>query len=295
MWTLLLALSALAAPVTFQVNDALVKDRPVEGVRVRAQAGGEPMDLGSTDPSGVLVADLAPGTWQIAYGKAGYVPIPASATVIPPEGSTITSALSPLLEATGDVGHTRVQIVLTWGSEWSDARDLDAHLVCGPDGTEVYFAERDHELPSHEMRLDVDDMDWGGPETITLVDPPPGRHEYFVRNYSGGASTLGTSDVIVRVVFGDEPVGEFRPLADAESQDWLPFAALVVEADGRPRIEPFSADALARGDDRRTGWGFARAGGCDTACLGGFLCPIGGLVIFMFAASWGRLARRWFK
>ena len=28
MWTLL-ALSALAAPVTFQVNDALVKDRPV--------------------------------------------------------------------------------------------------------------------------------------------------------------------------------------------------------------------------------------------------------------------------
>jgi len=58
----------------------------------------------------------------------------------------------------------------------------------------------------------VDDTDWGGPETVTLTDPPPGSHVYWVHDYSGPPATLGTSDVVVRVVIGEQEAGEFRIL-----------------------------------------------------------------------------------
>jgi len=283
MWTLLLA-QALAAPVTFQVNDALVKDRAVEGVTIHGTLApdGPPEPLGTTDATGHLGVDLAPGSWRIAYTRAGYVPIPPSATDIPEAGTSITAAVTPLLEATADAGHRRTQIVLTWGSEWSDARDVDAHLVCAADGLEVYFGNKDHAPPGHEARLDVDDVSWGGPETITLIDAPAGRYEYFVRNFSGTDSPLGASDVVVRVVIDDAVGGEFRVPLDVADEDWRPFAALVVEPDGLTRIEAFTPEQIAAGVDRSTRWGYG-GGWTFGECLGAALCLGAGGVPFLAA------------
>jgi hypothetical protein len=275
---------AIGAPVVFQVNDSMVKDRVVPGVEIRAtlEKGGEAESLGRTDSAGRLEIDLAPGTWFVSYRADGYIPIGGSPTPIPEEGGEITTTLSMLLEAQGIVGRRRVQIVLNWGSQWSDVRDADAHLVCACDENfEVYFADKEHLRETHSANLDVDDIDWGGPETITLLDPPPGTYRYFVRNYSGPGSALGESDVVVRVLFGDTFAGEYRVPADLATEDWYPFKSLVVGEDLAPRVVPFTPEERATQADRTSRAGF-RAGcsGCGlwTAIAVGLLF---GAVVFI--------------
>jgi len=272
---------ALAAPVVFQVNDSMVKDRVVPGVEIRAtqQQGQEPQILGKTDAAGRLKADLAPGTWYVSYRADGYIPIGGSATPIPEEGGEITTTLSMLLEAQGIVGKRRVQIVLNWGSEWTDVRDADAHLICACDQHyEVYFGDKEHKTETHSVDLDVDDIDWGGPETITLIDPPPGTYHYFVRNYSGPGAALGASDVVVRVLFGDTFAGEYRIPTDVTAEDWYPFKALVVGEDLTPRIVPFTPEEVAAGADRTSRFAFQGGCGCD-ACMGWTLGVVGLFVL----------------
>ena len=94
--------------------------------------------------------------------------------------------------------------------------------------------------------LDVDDTDWGGPETITLIDPPSGSYRYWVHNFSGPPATLGGADAVVRVIFGDRVAGEYRVPKDITSLVWLPFKAVVVDA-LEMRVVPFTTEELAAG------------------------------------------------
>ena len=125
----------------------------------------------------------------------------------------MTVSLSRLLEAT-ESGGREVRIILNWGSRADQVEDADSHLACpcGARTGHVYYRNRTHEAPDHKVELDVDDTDWGGPETITLTRPVPGTYLYWVHDYSGPPATLGASDVVVRVVIGAEEAGEFRDL-----------------------------------------------------------------------------------
>jgi hypothetical protein len=129
-------------------------------------------------------------------------------------------------------------------------RDADSHLqcACSPEGTHVYFGAKVHRVepslrgpvvPPHAAELDVDDMDWGGPETITLTDPPPGEYRYWVNNYSNNAY-LSASSVVVRVVVGDAVVGEYRIPAELKSREWRPFAAIRVDDRLVATVVPFT-------------------------------------------------------
>jgi len=251
--------SVEALEITFVVNDAFVKDRLLEdaGISIAREAGGEAIAEGVTDLQGHWITELAAGTYFISYRHSGYVPIGSSETKIHTNGQIITTTLSMLLEAEGGDFARRVRIVLNWGSDTSQVQDADSHILCPCENatSHVFFSSKDH---VHEnglengllINLDVDDTDWGGPETITLSDPEPGNYQYWVYNYSGAPERLGTSDVIIRVFFDDELEGEYRVPPDVSDRNWRPFKALIIESDFRPRILPFTDEELSQGLDR---------------------------------------------
>lgn len=240
-----------ALRVTFVVNDAFVKDRFLEGVAVTVTTEGEQgvVFAGVTGSSGEVEAFLAAATYRVSYALEGYVPIGSSETSVHTDGQVITTAMSMLLEAEGSGAERRVRIILNWGSEEEQVRDADSHVLCQCRQGEahVYYVEKNHARDGHTADLDVDDTDWGGPETITIADPPPGEYLYWVHDYSGPPALLGESDVVVRVLFGDTVAGEFHTPSHVVSRTWRPFKALVVEPDLRPRIVRFSEDELASG------------------------------------------------
>ena len=73
------------------------------------------------------------------------------------------------------------RFVLSWGEK---PRDLDLHLV-GPD---FHVSYRDKKSVPNVAKLDRDDTNGYGPETITLDKVKQGtEYKVFVRNYSGEA------------------------------------------------------------------------------------------------------------
>jgi len=263
--------------VTFVVNDATVKDRVLPGVRVLIArgAGEEPTISGVTDANGRFECALAPGPYAVSYVLPGYVPIPDSPTTITGDGQVVTTTLSQMLEAEGAApGERRVRIILNWGSNASQVQDADSHLLCpcGEATAHVYYAAKEHVGSGHAVDLDVDDTDWGGPETVTLHDPLPGNYRYWVYDYSGSGATLGASDVVVRVLANDDLLAELRPPSDVADRVWLPFKMLAVGADLVPHLVPFTSDELAAGADRvipagHEGEGTSAGGSRDQALL----------------------------
>jgi hypothetical protein len=261
-WLLLLTVvgAAAVAPaqtpapvdVRFELNDAHVKGRALEGVAVsvRPVAGSGEVVAGRTGGDGRFTARLPPGTYQVSYRLEGYVPYTSGATEVREEGQLVTVSLSRLLEAT-ESGGREVRIILNWGSRPDQVKDADSHLACpcGASTGHVYYRNRAHEAADHEVELDVDDTDWGGPETITLTRPVPGTYLYWVHDYSGPPATLGASDVVVRVVIGTEEAGEFRIFKGVTKRAWRPFKAIEVGADGRPTLVRFTEDEIAEAAD----------------------------------------------
>ncbi len=246
---------AEAISVTFQVNDSLVKNKLLPGVRVgikRSRGDTDYAATGVTTASGKMMASLPPGEYFVTYLKDGYVPVRDSATQLQREGQLVTTTLSLMLEAAGQAGQRRVQIVLNWGNAEAHVKDADSHLMRLDMSPKLHVFWQHKIYPSSKVSiaLDVDDTDWGGPETVTLLDPPKGRYTYWVHNYSGPPETLGDAGVKVRVLFGDKVEGEFSAPAGVDTRFWRPFAALVIDAMLEPKLVPFSQQELAAAMDR---------------------------------------------
>jgi len=238
--------------VRFDLNDAQVKGRALEGVAVSVSpaAGGGEIASGRTGSDGRWTTRLPPGTYEVSYRLEGYVPYTSGGTEVREDGQLVTVSLSRLLEAT-ESGGREVRIILNWGSRPDQVRDADSHLVCpcNAGGGHVSYRNRTHEAADHKVELDVDDTDWGGPETVTLTRPVPGTYLYWVHDYSGPPATLGASDVVVRVVIGAEEAGEFRVFKGITRRAWRPFKAIEVGRDGRPTLVRFTEDEIAEAAD----------------------------------------------
>lgn len=297
---LLLAL-LLAAPaaaqdvveVTFQLNDALIKDRVVPGARVRASAArgdaAPTLAEGETDAQGRVTLALAPGAVFVDYAAPRYVPLVDSETRVERAGQVITTSLVPDLEGEGPVGPRRLAVVLNWGSDAAHVKDADSHLLHEASGAHVAFHQREQAVDGRLLSLDVDDTDWGGPETITLLDPPAGTYRYWVHAYSSGAA-LGASDVVVRVIDGGRLLLEARPPAACDAV-WSPFEALEVRADGEVLVDAWTEAEVAGGAAAHVAssvsarlWSFATPGPAPSSAptatdeqpplLGCFLCTL---------------------
>jgi hypothetical protein len=237
--------------VYFELNDAQVKGRALHGVEVKVrQPGKGEVASGLTGADGRFLTLLAPGSYEVTYRLHGYVPYTSEATELRGEGQLVTVSLSPMLEATGEIAR-EVRVILNWGSREDQVRDADAHLACacGDESRHVFFRSRRHERAGHVAELDVDDTDWGGPETITLENPPAGSYLYWVHDYSGPPALLGASDLVVRVLIGSEQAGEFRVFRGLTRRAWRPFKAIEVQSDGAPVLVRFTEDEIAEGRD----------------------------------------------
>lgn len=253
----LTAATAAAQPaadvlVRFELNDALVKGRVLPGVSVRVErpGGGGSVNAGQTGADGRWATRLAPGTYEVSYRLEGYVSYTSEATEVREEGQLVTVSLSPVVEATEAMARD-VRLILNWGSRSDQVKDADSHLACacGDATRHVFFRNRKHERAGHAVELDVDDTDWGGPETITLTQPPKGSYTYWVHDYSGPPALLGASDLVVRVLIGGQPAGEFHVFKGLTRRTWRPFKAIRVGGEGGPAVVRWTEDELAEGKD----------------------------------------------
>ena len=177
------------------------------------------------------------------------MPYTSEATEIRADGQLVTVSLSRMLEAT-EAAARDVRIILNWGSRADQVKDADSHLACAcgaPGPPRLLQEPRATTSRGHVVELDVDDTDWGGPETITLTQPAERQlHLLGARLQRPAGACSATSDLVVRVLIGSEQAGEFQVYKGLTRRAWRPFKA--IEVSGR---RPARARALDRGRDRR--------------------------------------------
>lgn len=156
----------------------------------------------NTDARGYIKLPMQPfasqmdASMSLTATKSGYITL---ATDLLVEAGTVLNrrlVLSPVLPP----GKTR--FVLQWADE---PNDLDLHLT-GPD---FHISYRNMKNAPNRAKLDVDELEGYGPETITL-DRIDARHTYdlLVYNYSNDADYKGVE--LLYVYAGDSLVKEIR-------------------------------------------------------------------------------------
>jgi tetratricopeptide (TPR) repeat protein len=180
--------------ISVQVLSATVKDKKIEGAQLFFQKNGENSVAVKTDAAGAARAPKPFGgaddaSVLLIIKKEGYSTLVAKCPC-----SGMTYAISPTMTQLDGL-----RIVLNWGDS---PRDLDSHLVYA--GNHIYFNHKD----GTDARLDVDDTDGYGPETITIDRKAQGqKYIYAVHNYSdktlSNSSSLGSSRAKVFVYVGE--------------------------------------------------------------------------------------------
>lgn len=199
--------------------------KPVAGLTVnlyrhKGNTIGTPVATTTSDAEGLfqftgLQADQY--TIQVAGGE-DYISSRKNACVTADSTQDLDMLVSPKLSGNG------VRFVLTWGNYESGApEDLDAHLV-GPttDGSkfEVYYSSKIYgENDKVFAQLDVDDMEYEGPETITLENTIDGIYTFYVDNYSK-SPTFATSQAQVNVYKGSELVSTYNAPSGTAKDIW---------------------------------------------------------------------------
>lgn len=123
---------------------------------------------------------------------------------------------------------TGVRFVLSWGDEDSGApSDLDSHLfgpaLSGRENAihEIYYSAKTYGVGNKiYSTLDVDETNYRGPETVTIVSPLEGIYYYYVYNYSGSPS-LSSSSAQVDVYSGSDLLTTYNVPTNSDSTgDW---------------------------------------------------------------------------
>jgi hypothetical protein len=155
--------------------------------------------------------------------QSQHVDAVTNVTVTAGSPQNVTMAMSPLLAA------GQLQIVVTWGRN-SLSQDLDAHLVLPGGslftGTDIFFFNKGN---CAVVCLDQDEVNGGGPETITISQPTNGTYRFFVHNFTADELDLGASDLSlaqsgaqVDVRFGGSTIRSFT-VPNQAGQLWTVF------------------------------------------------------------------------
>jgi len=116
------------------------------------------------------------GSVTVTASKDGFEPFSEDVTCPVGGRVNVDIVMSPTLPA----GTARV--ILTWGE---NPRDADSYMETP--GCKVFYGRRD----CPKAKLDVDDTNGRGPETITIKQWSSGMYKYYIKNYSGGGSLRG--------------------------------------------------------------------------------------------------------
>ncbi|WP_300672450.1 hypothetical protein [Desulfoluna sp.] len=151
-----------------------------------------------------IVDAIGEGVIGIRLSKEGYIPleieIPVHAGTIRAKRYLVSKALPP----------QSYRFVLQWDEK---PMDLDLHLI---KDQSVHISYRHKRSIPDLARLDRDDMDGLGPETLTLdCVKATSTYRLFVHNYSGEASLAGA-----RVsVYADNKLDRVIPLPETNGRE----------------------------------------------------------------------------
>ena len=171
-----------------------------------------------TAPLAVQFTDLSTeGTQTVTCSATGYTTYTNNQVVIPAGGSLeLQISLSPTLAA----GQYRV--VLTWGEQ---PLDMDSHLKTPSiEGTAYHISYQNYgsvDSPPY-AKLDIDDTQSFGPETVTIYQLKPGLYHYYVHNYSTSPA-ITTSNGVVQVYNESGLVHTFNIPTAGEGLYWDVF------------------------------------------------------------------------
>ena len=118
-----------------------------------------------------------------------------------------------------------MRAVLTWGGK---PRDLDANLLYnlsnGGTGHVNYANKTNIQNSVCISKLDVDDRDGYGPETMTIYNDKTGEYTYYVDNYSNEIEMKNGSNAMVKVYFGNSGVPSYTfSLPNKGGKVWTVF------------------------------------------------------------------------
>ena len=146
------------------------------------------------------ILNVGTGNHNAAGSSDGFCPFGAP-FVIPDdyEGETFTYnfSMSPVLVA----GQTRM--VLNWGE---NPPDLDSHLltpIIGSSTFHVYYSSVGSYTEAPYAKLDTDDTNGYGPETITINQSFPGTYIYYIKNFNGASDGLKNSGAVAQIYSGE--------------------------------------------------------------------------------------------
>jgi len=189
------------------VGDFLIKiidalnGNPIKNAKVRIRNGlnkkeGMVIEQKTTNQNGECLFRNDAGYYSLEILKDHYNTCFENIVVIGGENKKKEFSLSPVL------GEDEIRILLNWGDSPSD---LDSHVIKEKNGQEVLHVYWNH-LTEDEVNLDRDDIDWFGPETVTISPMDTnGTYKYFIYNFSGeGDYVLSNSEARVTVITAEE-------------------------------------------------------------------------------------------
>ncbi len=182
-----------------QVVDA-TNNQPVVGAEVRI--AGTPLSVLSDFDGNFRIEGAPTGVASIEISANEFATDKFRKELFAGEESYVRVVLNPGME------EGQIRLVLTWDRQ---PEDLDAHLEGPlPDG-ETFHVHYDWQgdLKANEfVRLDVDDRNGEGPETITVLGVQPGTYRYYVHDYSNAdepeSTALAQSGAEVRLYQGGQ-------------------------------------------------------------------------------------------
>jgi hypothetical protein len=116
------------------------------------------------------------------------------------------------LSMTGAIDEKAVRITVTWTQlKYNAVRDVDSYLKISGIEDPLGYPFKGIDYFNH--KLDRDDINWGGPETITIQSLDPSKtYHYYVNNYNtrSNKSALGNSEITVSVYAGAKLLREYK-------------------------------------------------------------------------------------
>jgi hypothetical protein len=145
---------------------------------------------------------LRPGKYYLDVYREGFIDLKSQEVdVSVGRINNENRAISP------PVGAGKFRIVMSWCNLKAGAvKDVDSYLAIP--GTSIPLAYPNRGRQYFGAHLDRDDVDWSGPETITIHNITQGTYVYYVNNFDtrNNQTALGHSDIRVNVYKGSELV-----------------------------------------------------------------------------------------
>lgn len=211
-----------------------------EGIEDATVTVGTQSDVTSS-LGGYSIDNVPSGTNVTAQAAAdGYVAMSTTINLDERETRDLDFQLIP------ETGADIARIVLTWDAQ---PRDLDSHVWALTSGGDSYYhisySNRGTTDAAPWMKLDLDDTDGYGPETVTIAPNYdqwyPGLYHYVVKEFAGDG-LLTDSDATVRVYISDELVDTIHVPMGSCGENWYWYVGTIAMDEGQwDRVNTMSA------------------------------------------------------